>query len=290
MKRKNSNSFINKYMVIILSLICVILMGISYFADNAGGSFTMVANFTVVPMQKGINTIGLRISEFQSNFASLKETQKENKELQEQVAQLTEENNRLQQSSYELTRLQNLYKIDQQYPQYDKVGANVIAKDSGSWFSTFVIDKGSADGIQKDMNVLADGGLAGIVTRVGRNHATVRSIIDDASNVSAMSASTSDVCIVSGDLSMMDTGNISFGEMANNDNEINVGDKIVTSHISSKFVEGILVGYISEVTVDSNNLTRSGKITPAVDFKNLQEVLVITTLKDDGSSDTGKED
>jgi rod shape-determining protein MreC len=103
-----------------------------------------------------------------------------------------------------------------------------------------------------------------------------------------MSATTSDVCIVSGDLTLMDTGNISFSQMANNDNEINVGDKIVTSHISSKYVEGLLVGYISEITIDSNNLTRSGKITPAVDFKNLQEVLVITTLKDDGSNDTGE--
>jgi rod shape-determining protein MreC len=288
MRRKSNTTFVNKYVAIVLTLICIILMGISYFSEHADGSFTTIANFTVVPMQKGINTVGLRISEFQSNFASLKETQAENLKLQEQVAQLTEENNRLQQSTYELNRLQSLYELDQQYPQYEKVGANVIAKDSGSWFSTFVIDKGSDDGIQKDMNVLADGGLAGIVTRVGKNHATVRSIIDDTSNVSAMSATTSDVCIVSGDLTLMDTGNISFSQMANNDNEINVGDKIVTSHISSKYVEGLLVGYISEITIDSNNLTRSGKITPAVDFKNLQEVLVITTLKDDGSNDTGE--
>lgn len=288
MKHKN-NSYINKYWVIILTLLCVILMGVSYFSEAAGGPFTLIANYTVVPMQKGINTVGLRIYDFQSNFASLKKTQEENKKLKEQVAHLTEENNRLQQSNYELERLQKLYEIDQQYPDYDKVGANVIAKDSSTWFNTFVIDKGSNDGIKKDMNVLADGGLAGIVTRVGKNHATVRSIIDDTSKVSAMAATTSDVCVVSGDLSLMDTGNITFSQMANNDNEINVGDKIVTSHISSKYLEGILVGYISEVTVDSNNLTRSGKITPAVDFKNLQEVLVITTLKDSGDEDTGSD-
>jgi rod shape-determining protein MreC len=60
-----------------------------------------------------------------------------------------------------------------------------------------------------------------------------------------------------------------------------VGEQIVTSHISSKYLPGILVGYISKIEVDSNNLTRSGHITPAVDFQHLQEVLVITTTKED---------
>jgi rod shape-determining protein MreC len=74
--------------------------------------------------------------------------------------------------------------------------------------------------------------------------------------------------------------------MENNENKVQVGDQIVTSHISDKYLQGILIGYISEITVDSNNLTRSGYITPVVDFKNLQEVLVITTTKADL---TGKE-
>ena len=69
--------------------------------------------------------------------------------------------------------------------------------------------------------------------------------------------------------------------MENNENKVQVGDQIVTSHISPKYLQGILIGYISEITVDSNNLTRSGYITPVVDFKNLQEVLVITTTKAD---------
>ena len=70
-----------------------------------------------------------------------------------------------------------------------------------------------------------------------------------------------------------------FEQMENNDNKVEVGEQIVTSHISDKYVQGILIGYVSEVQVDSNNLTRSGYITPVVDFKNLQEVLVITSTK-----------
>ena len=60
---------------------------------------------------------------------------------------------------------------------------------------------------------------------------------------------------------------------------MHVGDKVVTSNISEKFLPGILIGYISELGNDANNLTKSGEITPVVDFRHIQEVLVITDLK-----------
>ena len=58
-------------------------------------------------------------------------------------------------------------------------------------------------------------------------------------------------------------------------------NKVVTSNISDKYLQGLLIGYVSEVTVDANNLTRSGYIIPATDFHELNEVLVITTTKKD---------
>ena len=79
----------------------------------------------------------------------------------------------------------------------------------------------------------------------------------------------------------MNDGRIKFEKLPNNDNTIEVGEQVVTSHISSRFLQGLFIGYISEIQVDSNNLTRSGYITPAVDFSKLQEVLVITSTKQD---------
>ena len=129
------------------------------------------------------------------------------------------------------------------------------------------------------MNVIAGSGLVGIVTDVGSNWASVRSIIDDSSNVSAMTLSTSDICLVAGDLTQISEGTIKFSDMENNDNNIKVGETIVTSYVSSKYLSGIVIGYVSQIKVDPNNLTRSGLITPAVDFKHIQDVLVITDLK-----------
>ena len=135
------------------------------------------------------------------------------------------------------------------------------------------------DGIQVDMNVIAGSGLVGIVTRVGDNWAQVRAIIDDMSNVSAQVLSTSDLCFVKGDLQLMETGLIQISQLRDPEGEASIGDTVVTSHVSDKYHSGILIGYINELTLDSNNLTRSGTLTPAVDFEHLHSVLVITDLK-----------
>ncbi len=279
MKKKNQMSHTNRYILLGLSIFCVLMMVLSSFSDKVGGPFKTVANVTVIPLQQGMNQIGGWMGDMKNNFSTMKQLKSENKKLREQVDALTTENNYLQEERYEFERLQELYKLDQNYAEYEKTAAHVIGKDAGNWFGTFTIDKGSKDGIEVNMNVLAGSGLVGIVTDVGPTWAKVRSIIDDSSNISAMAISTSDTCLVRGDMALMGTGQIAFSQMENNDNVVAVGDQIVTSYISDKYLQGILIGSVSEVNVDSNNLTRSGYITPAVDFKNIQEVLVITTTK-----------
>ena len=280
MKMKNQSSLPSKYWLMIIIVCCIILLGIERFTDG-GGPLRFVANYTVIPMQKGISYVGRFMSDLSDNFKTLEEMKKENDELQTKVDELTIDNTRLRQEQYELERLRELYKLDENYSDNTKIGAHVIANNGSNWFNDFTIDKGSNDGIKKDCNVLAGSGLVGIVTEVGSNYARVRSIIDDSSNISGMILSTSDTCIVRGDLKQMSDGRIRFEKLANNDNEIEVGEQVVTSHVSSRFLQGLFIGYISEVEVDSNNLTRSGYITPAVDFTKLQEVLVITTTKQD---------
>ena len=291
MKRKNQFSTSNKYWLLILAIVCIVLMGLSGFAESGKGPLSWAAGYTIVPMQKGINRVGMWIGDVSENFATLQEIKKENKELKSRLEEMTTENNRLQQNSATLERYKELYKMDQNTADYPKVAANVIASENSNWFSKFTIDKGSNDGIREDMNVLSGTGLVGIVTEVGPNWATVSSIIDD-KNVSAMILTTFDKCIVSEDLQTVQDGLLKFEQLANNENEVAVGEQVVTSNISSKYLQGLLVGYISEVNVDSNNLTRSGYIIPATDFKELQEVLVITTTKQDlidGKGESGSD-
>ena len=271
-----------KYFLFGLSLLCVCMIGITTIKGSILNPLRTAVGYVLVPIQSGVNRVGGGLYNELSSVGKLKTALAENETLKTRVDELTEENTRLRSEQFELERLRSLYELDQEYMQYHKIGARIIAKDSGSWFSVFRIDKGSDDGIKEDMNVIAGGGLVGIVTDVGANYATVRSIIDDSSRVSAMAQQSGDSCIVAGDLQLFKEGRLKRSYMEKDD-DIKDGDMIVTSNISGKFLPGILVGYATDITVDYNdNLTKSGYLIPAARFDRLQEVLVITDLKDAG--------
>lgn len=278
MRKKLNTFFTPKNMLIVLTVVCILFVGASFFTDKLSAPVRAVVSSVVIPMQKGMNNLGLWTYDKAETMKELGEVIEQNAELQSRIDSLVEENNQLKQDSYELERLRDLYELDEKYPGYTKVGARVIGKGSDNWFNTFTIDKGSKDGIEVDMNVIAGGGLVGIVTAVGDNYATVHSIIDDSSKVSGMLIDTGDNCIINGDIKLMDSGLLRV-QYFKKDVVVRDGDKIVTSNISNDYLEGILIGYVKDVTMDSNNLTQSGYLVPVVDFAHLQEVLVIKEKK-----------
>lgn len=272
-----------KVTLMILTGMCIfgILLGLIFNLN--GGPLKSIAGYIFVPMQEGINTTGEWIFDTANDFRTLSDVLAENEALKKQVADLTSLNITTKLEQYELENLRELYNLDAKYPDYEKVAASVIAKDSGNWFDTFTINRGTTHGIQKGMNVIAGSGLVGIVTDVGANYATVRTIINDISNVSAMVANTGDNFNVSGNLKSMNTDmTITFSELRDDDDEVKVGDEVITSYVSDQYQQGILIGYITTIENSSNNLTKNGTITPVVDFAHLEDVFVITRIKETG--------
>ena len=279
-KRKTKSAISSKYLLLIMTGVCVVTMLIGFTFNISGGPLHAVAGYVFIPMQKGINQIGGFISDKADSLENLSIVMAENEALKKQVDELTTELNTIKLERYELENLRELYDLDQKYPSYDKVAANVIGKGSGNWFHSFTIDKGSKDGVETGMNVMAGSGLVGIISEVGPHYAVVTSIISDTSKVSGMVVTTSDNLIVNGSLQKMNESmTIEFGSLNDRDNKVEVGDPVVTSYVSYDYQQGVLIGYISEITTDSNNLTRSGTITPAVDFEHIEEVLVILNKK-----------
>ncbi len=267
-----------KFILSALTVVCFALIAVSFFTDKLTAPVQNVLSYVITPLQKGINGMGLWLTDRADYFATIDELRQQNEELKAELDNVKEKNLVLVQDQIELNNLRELYALDNKIPGYDKVAARVIGKGSGNWFSTFTIDKGSRDGILVDMNVICGNGLVGIVTDVTDNTATVRSIIDGNSNVTGMLVTSSDTCNVRGDLELMDSGFIHL-EYMQKDVDVSDGDMIVTSNISDKYIQGILIGYVKNITEDANSLTQSGYLVPAVDFERLTEVLVIMQLK-----------
>ncbi len=279
MKNRRKNRISPKHMLIIFVSLCLILMAVSTFAPSNLAVLSNIAGITIVPMQKGINKIGNSIIDRQNAMEENEELQKENEELTNLVNALRQENQNLSQDTYKLQRLEELYDLDKRYSDYKKTGANVISKGSGNWFDIFVIDKGSEDGMKVDMNVIAGNGLVGIIYEVSDHYSKVRSAINDTSMVSAMVLSTQDNCIVKGSTETMNKGYLEVVYL-DKDSKVKEGDELVTSNISSKFMEGITIGTVTEVEESTDDLTKTARIEPVVDFQHLKEVLVIQEVKE----------
>lgn len=279
MRRRTKLKINPKYVLITCTILCISLIFISFRFGEQLAPVKSAVGTVFTPMQRGINSIGNSISQQMDVFQSMRELLDENAKLKEQVSVLSYENKLLLQDKYELDGLRTLFKLDKKYIDYPKVAARVISKDTNNWYNVFKIDKGTRDGLAADMNVLAGNGLVGIITEAYYNYSIVRSIIDDKSNVSGMFIKTSDTCIVHGDLQLIDDGKIRVG-LISKDADILAGYEVVTSQISPNFLPGILIGYISDIQLDPGNMTKSALLTPVVDFQRLDEVLIITELKE----------
>lgn len=268
-----------KFLLFILTVVCILLMLLTFGSGVINKPLNTVVGYCVIPFQQGVERAGSWLRNRSDELIQIRSLLEENSRLKEEVAALTEQNTLLQQDKYELNQLRELLELDEQYEKYNKVGARIISRDSGNWYSTFILDKGEQDGIAVDMNVIASGGLVGRISAVGPNWSRVTAIICDNTNVSAMTLATEDNMIVSGDLKMMSEGVITFGQLIDSQDQVAEGDKVVTSNISDKYLPNILIGYVQTVNRDKNNLTKSGYLTPAVDFEHLSEVLIITDRK-----------
>ena len=212
----------SKYLLFILTILCTIMMLVTFGTNVFNRPFNRVVGYVIVPFEQGIAKAGEWLANRSDELVQIRTLLAENSALKEQVASLTEENT---------------------------------------------------------LNVVAGGGLVGRITSVGPNWSRVTSIISDNSNVSGMTLATGDNLIVSGDLQMMAQGVIPFSKLVDSQDAVAEGDKVVTSDISDKYLPNILIGYISTINKDTNNLTKSGYLTPVVDFEHLSEVLVITDKK-----------
>lgn len=274
-----------KYLLMFATIILVLLVFLSYKFQTFFSPLKSGVTSFFVPMQKGITVVSDYVNGIKENFQDKETLQKEYDSLKTDYESLQAKYNDIIQDSYELENLRALFQLSETYSEYETVGANIIASDTTGYNAEFTIDKGSNDGIKVDMNVIAGNGLVGIVVSVGNNYSIVRSIIDDNSNVSATILKSSDSCMVSGNLKLLDEGYIEVKEIPLSSTVRN-NYQVVTSSLSSKYLPDILIGYISNVTVSTDGLSMNGYLTPVVDFSRLNTVLVITTVKENLVTDS----
>ncbi|MCL2166366.1 MAG: rod shape-determining protein MreC [Clostridiales bacterium] len=232
------------------------------------------------PVQNVANAIDSGLRRFFGFFRDIRDMREENEELKESLAaaeywiqqmkELREENRRLG----ELLGYQTIHSR-----MFDLVIARVIGKDADNWNQTVILDKGSSSGLDCDMAVLAPAGMVGRIISVTPHTAEVLLLIDRESAIGARVMETRfSPGMVTG------TGQDDLLEMlrVDHDAEIEPGQTVITSGYGSIFPQGLMIGTIEKVLPDSNGLTKRATIRPVVDFRILEEVMVIRGLREEG--------
>ena len=256
--------------VLLLVLITVIASGKQLNATLLESAIGVV----VTPFQDLTTGISSWVDETVTSARNKTDLKEENTELKNQIAELLEENRRLAMYEDENAKLSALLKIAQRYPDYDSIGATVIAKDPGVWYDGFTIDKGTTSNISANMVLIAPEGLVGKVLESGKTFSKAQSILDSRSSVPAMSMRTGDLGVVKGNYTLSADG-LCIMEYIDAQAEIMVGDEIVTSHLSDIYPAGLAIGKVLELETDTNGLTKYAVIQPYVDLKHLDTILVI---------------
>lgn len=267
----------NKKIFIGIFITICICLGLFSFNRLSPTLFERTFGFVITPIQKVLTTSTNWINQKIETFSNIQKLEQENKDLKLELEIKNQEINRLKLLEIENQKLSELLDASSRYGAYSTITSNIIAKDPGNWYETFVIDKGSDDGIEKNMVVLAFGGLVGKVEEVGKNYAKISSVINGTYSVSSKTLRTDDEGFVKGNLA--DKGMLKM-DYIDKDADIKEGDEIVTSHLSDIYPPGITIGYVTSVSLDSDNkLSKTATIKPAVDFKHLEKVLVIKSSK-----------
>lgn len=153
---------------------------------------------------------------------------------------------------------------------FSSVTANVVGRDPSDWNATLIVDRGSRDGIELGMPVVSAQGVVGKIAEVSEDKAKIMLLTDPSFSVTALVQRSRETGLVSGTLQ----GFCRMRYLASGA-DIQVGDQVITSKLSSSFPEGLLVGTVSEVFVRDNGLTVDGTIKPAVLASQIEEVLII---------------
>ena len=155
---------------------------------------------------------------------------------------------------------------------FSSVAANVVGRDPSNWNATVILDKGTRDGIDIGMPVVSASGIVGKIAEVSEKKAKVILLTDPSFSVVALAKRSREVGLVSGTL--QGVGRMRY---LSADADVQVGDQIISSKLSSSFPEGLLIGEVVEVRSDANNTALDCLIQPSVSLSQIEEVLVVQT-------------
>jgi rod shape-determining protein MreC len=236
--------------------------------DNMSFFESLVVGITA-PVQKVVWGVIDGIGSIWRGYFYLVGLEKENRALKKELHELRLQMNRYREADLANQRLRALLNFKKSIAT-PLLPAQLVAFDPSGWFQTILIDKGRSDGVVQDMAVVSAEGLVGRVIGVSNHHAKVLLILDGNSAVDAYIQRSRARGVLVGlgrELCLL--------KYVQRNEDVQVGDKVISSGMGGVFPRGLLVGTVQEVVRGSSGLFQRVEVEPAVNFSRLEEVMVV---------------
>jgi rod shape-determining protein MreC len=217
-----------------------------------------------------------QITAMRKGLKTLEELEKDNQSLRVENRSLKATNQALRDVERDVNRLRVALNYRER-SVFKLVPAEIVTRETSTWWRTVTINRGKEDGIQTDMPVVTEEGLVGKTTTVSDSISVVILVSDENCRVAASVEGTREQRIVAGErvvgalTPLLDLNFLS--KQAN----LQPGQKVYTSGVGGVFPSGLLIGLVKEFQVRA--LDSQARLTPAVDLAKLEDVFVITGTK-----------
>ncbi|MCL5292914.1 MAG: rod shape-determining protein MreC [Actinobacteria bacterium] len=261
------------YPVIAALVVASMVLVTVYYKEGQEGPLHRVQGWSIgliAPAQSAIARVAQPISEIYGFFVDVGKFRTENAALKRQNTELRSKLRSMSALEAENKRLRSLL-VFKQRTEFKGLPAKVIGWQSTSWQSTIIIDLGSNDGVQKGMPVVTGDGLVGQVIQTSANASRILLIIDQKSGVSVQLGGSGDVGVLQG----QSDGSLLVSYISK-ETTVSAGEAVVTSGLGGVFPKGLFVGKTAEPGKVGYNLYKAVKVISPVDFRRLEEVLVVT--------------
>ncbi|HBK3187317.1 Rod shape-determining protein MreC [Clostridioides difficile] len=285
-KNKNEKKRINVKVIAtgVVAITLIGIVGISIGKFSSGSPVNLgVASDAITSVGKGINDgfsfikNGFKdIANFKDNSKKVKKLEEENEKLKKDMISLNAKLDKTE-SLEELKKTLNF--VQEEY-KATSISTSVVSKNDGNWYESFVIGAGKNSGVKKESIVMNGSGLVGIVYEVSNNYSKAISLLDSKASVSfklAKDANAKGTITQNTTLDNKDSYNSKGylqGYMFDSSYNVIQGDIITTSGLGF-FPDGIPIGEVEKVVDDKDKSLKYVVIKPYVDFKNINDVVVI---------------
>ena len=265
-----------KYWIVIgILIVSIVIIYFSALDRENTALYDNAVGYIVAPVADLFSTVSESTGEFFKYFSDKKELVNKNQELDNKVMELEHENAKLISLEIENERLRSMLNYKEQHPEYSLTTCTVISKDSSNYYSTFLINKGSKDGLKTFMPVVGSKGVIGYIVETGAHFAKVQTVIEGGSSLGCVVTRTGNTAVCEGDTSMLKDGLLSMIYISK-DMDLVEGDILETSGLGEIYPAGLVIGRIQEIKTETITKNQYAVVKPAEDFDFIREVFVIT--------------